>query len=330
MPSAEGARVTVVIPSWSSERWLPGCLQALSRQSYRSFSVLVVEGGGAGAAPALPAAPPATLLRLPSNRGFAAAANAGWRASETPYVALLNPDTLPEAGWLEALVQCLDGAGERTGSVASKMLQMERGDRIDDAGDGLTWYGAAFKRGRDAPESAYGERDEVLSACAGAALYRRSMLADLGGFDEAFGSYLEDLDLGLRARLLGWHCLYEPAARVLHQGGGSGLARGAYVRMATANRALLLAKSLPASLARRHWRQLLWGQIYFALAYRRPFASLRGYARALVRLPHVRRERRRLLARRVLSDREIEALLQPGFPEPPLGGLVRRRLSRSA
>ncbi len=330
-PPAAGARVTVVVPTWNSARWLPGCLAALGRQSWRDFRVLVVDSASrdGSAAIAAEASVAPAVLALPANRGFAAAANAGWRAARTPYVALLNPDTLPEPVWLEAVVACLDAAGEDTAAVASRMLRMEDPQTIDDAGDLFSWYGSAVKRGHGEPASRYERREEVLSACAGAALYRASALAALGGFDEAFGSYLEDVDLGLRARLLGYRCLYEPAARVLHHGGGSDLPRGAYVRLVTCNRLLLVVKCLPLRLLLRHWKQLTWGQIYLALAYRRPLRSLSGYLRLLARLPHALRQRRRILAGRVLADADLERLLEERLEEPRLFDLARRRWAKN-
>ncbi len=327
-PPAAGGRVTVVVPSWNSARWLRGCLAALERQSFRDFAVLVVASDADSAAAAAGAPSEPAVQRLPVNRGFAAAANAGWETATTPYVALLNPDTLPEPDWLAALVACLDETGEQTAAIASRMLAMSEPAILDDAGDAFTWYGSAIKRGHGEPASRYERREEVLSACAGAALYRRSALVALGGFDEAFGSYLEDVDLGLRARLLGYRCVYEPSARVRHAGGGSDLARHAYVRLVTCNRLLLLVKCVPLRLLLRHWRQITWGQIYFFAAYRRPLASLAGYWRWLRKLPGALRRRRRILSARVLSNAEIDNLFEGHLGEPALGRLAQRWINR--
>lgn len=317
--------ITVVVPTWNSGRWLPACLGALERQTLQPDEVLVVDSASTDGSVEALSGPSLRVLPLPANRGFAAAANAGWRAAGTPWVALLNPDTRPEPGWLQALAAALAAAGPEVWAIASKMLRMDDPGRVDDAGDQLSRFGAAVKRGHGEPAAAWERADEVLSPCAGAALYRRAVLEELGGFDEAFGSYLEDLDLGLRARLAGWRCRFEPGARVLHHGGGAGLPRSRYVRLVTCNRLLLLLKSLPAPLLARHSLRLLRGQLYFFVAYHRPLASLLGGLRFLRRLPAAVSARRRLQAARRASVEEIDACLLPTFGAPPLRELRRRR-----
>lgn len=325
MTAAAAEPVTVVIPTWNSGRWLPGCLEALGRQTLAPREVLVADSASTDGSLEALAGRSIRVLSLPSNRGFAAAANAGWQAAHSPWIALLNPDTRPEPDWLQALVEALTAAGPEVWAVASKMLRMDDPERVDDAGDQLSRFGAAVKRGHGEPAAAWERADEVLSPCAGAALYRRAVLAELGGFDETFESYLEDLDLGLRARLAGWRCRFEPRARVLHHGGGAGLARGRYVRLVTCNRLLLLAKNLPARLLARHALRLARGQLYFLVAYHRPLASLLGTLRFLRRLPALAASRRRVQRTRRASVEEIDGSLLPTFGAPPLRELWRDR-----
>ncbi len=319
------ASVSLILPVWNSARWLPGCLAALRQQTFRDFELVAVDNGSRDGGPALVARdwPEATWVRCPRNRGFSAAINAGLRASRAPAVALLNADTVPRPGWLEALARALAAAPPDVGALTSKMISLEDPNRLDDCGDTLSWQGAAAKRGHGRPVSELVEPDEVLSACAGAALCRREMLEDVGGFDETFFAYLEDVDLGLRARLRGWRCRYVPEAEILHQGHGSGIRGARYVRLMTRNRALLLLKNIPARLLARHAGALLYGQAYFFIAYRRPLASLAGYLGLLPLAVHVVRERRLLARRRRLGLAAIDALLLSEMPEPPLRALVR-------
>ncbi|MFA5044221.1 MAG: glycosyltransferase family 2 protein [Kiritimatiellia bacterium] len=319
-------RVTVIIPVWNGAAWLAGCLEALAAQSFRDFAVIVVDNGSTDDSRALAArlAPQAASIAWDRNRGFAAAVNAGIRASRTEYAALLNVDTRPRPDWLANLVQAMDESAPDVGGLASKMLSMEDPTTIDDCGDSLSWQGAAAKRGHGRSAAEFEKGAEIFSPCAGAALYRKSFLDELGGFDERFFAYLEDVDLGLRGRLRGYRHGFVPTAEVLHQGHGSGLPQGRYVRLVTRNRILLLLKNLPARLLIRHAASLLYGQIYFFIAYRRPWSALAGFFSVLPLLPHIVRERRRIQRNLKLTPAQVEQLLAPTMNEPPLRELARR------
>jgi len=317
--------VTVIIPVWNGAACMAACLEALAAQSFRDFAVIVVDNGSTDTSRALVArhAPQAALIPWERNRGFAAAVNAGIRASRTEYVALLNVDTAPRPDWLANLVRTMDASAADVGGLASKMLSMADPATIDDCGDSLSWQGAAAKRGHGRNAAEFEKECEIFSPCAGAALYRKSFLDELGGFDERFFAYLEDVDLGLRGRLRGYRYLFVPAAEVLHQGHGSGLSQARYVRLMTRNRVSLLLKNLPARLLIRHAPSLLYGQIYFFIAYRRPLAALAGYFSVLPLLPHIVRERRALQLNLKLTLAQVEQLLTPTMNEPPLRELAR-------
>jgi GT2 family glycosyltransferase len=163
------------------------------------------------------------VIENAENRGFAGPVNQGIEASASPYVAVLNNDTEPSPGWLMALVAAAE-SNERVGMCASKMLFADRRTMINSAGlcvdrAGIVWD----RRGGQLEDGRETEWVEVLGPCAGAALYRREMLEEVGGFDEDFYAYLEDADLAWRARQQGWRCLYAPDARVLHRHSATGL-----------------------------------------------------------------------------------------------------------
>lgn len=323
-------KVTIVVPAWNSRRWLAGCFAALARQSFRDFAVVVVDNGSTDGSieEVRRRHPEAEVVSFPVNRGFAVAANAGIASSASPYVALLNADTEPRPGWLAALVEGLEGSPEDVGAVASKMLRMENPELVDDAGDVLSRYGSAIKRGHGEPAVLYDRPAEVFSVCAGAALYRRSFLNEAGLFDPRFESYLEDVDLGLRGRLWGYRYLFVPEAEVLHHGHGSDLPSGRYIALMTRNRLLLVTKNLPARLFLAHWRQLLFGQLYFFVVYRRPLRSLQGYAWFLRGLRPALGERRRLANGRQVDARAIDGWLVRDLGEPSLRELIRGRWRR--
>ncbi|MBI2441836.1 MAG: glycosyltransferase family 2 protein [Lentisphaerae bacterium] len=318
-------KVTVIIPFWNGAAWLPACLDALVEQSFGDFDLILVDNGSTDNSRALVPlhAPKAMLIAWERNRGFAAAVNAGIRLSRSEYVALLNMDTRARPDWLLNLVRTLEAGGPEIGGVASKMLAMTDPAVADDCGDSLSWQGAAAKRGHGRPAAEFNSVEEVFSPCAGAALYRRSLLNELDGFDERFFAYLEDLDLSLRGRLRGYRFLFVPTAEVLHQGHGSELPKARYVRLITRNRIMLLLKNLPAQLLCRYALSLLYGQFYFALAYRRPLAVLAGYCSLLPALAHIVRERRRIQRQLKLTPEQVEPLLTPTMAEPSLCSLAR-------
>lgn len=322
------ARVSVIIPSWNTQRWLPGCLDGLRAQSYRDFQVIVVDNGSSDDSVTFirQTYPEVKVLTFAENRGFAAAVNAGIQASQSELVALLNVDTQPDPEWLANLVAALDQCPADVGSLASKMLSLQNPAVLDDAGNTFSWYGSAYKRGQREPAGRYNQPEEVFSACAAAALYRRSFIEDVGKFDEGFVSYLEDVDLGLRGQLLGWRCRYIPAAVVLHQWSGAGIPRPRYVFFSTRNRLALLAKNIPWPLLLRHCYTLLFGQFYFFLVYKKPLYSLAGLGAFVLALPRLLRQRRLIQKRRVISLELLDQLLLPELGEPRLRDIIRKRL----
>jgi len=327
MPSSS-VKVSVIIPNWNGDIWLDGCLDALESQDYRDFEVIVVDDASTdGSVDHLKErSPPVRLLQLAEHLGFARAVNAGIEASSGEYVVLLNNDTLPSTSFIRDLVAAMDSMPSDVGSLASRMLSMDNAMLIDDAGDIFTWYGHALKRGHGRPAVEFEENDEILSSCAGAALYRREFLDASGGFDERFVSYLEDIDLGLRGRLLGYRCVFVANATVMHKGHGSNLPTGDYVRFMTRNRLMVLGKNIPFTLLVRHFHHLLIGQLALVIQYRRPFDSIIGYLSFLRQISHVLRERRRILALSRLSVQEIDQLLDRSPDGVSLPGWILCRL----
>jgi len=321
-------KVTVIIPNWNTERWLTGCLDGLRVQTYQDFKVLLVDGGSTDNSVALVSEhyPEVDLVTLAQNRGFAPTVNAGLARADSDYVALLNVDTVPQPNWLTGLVDVMDQSPPEVGSLASKMLALNNPTLIDDAGDTFSWYGSARKRGLGEPATNYDQVADVLSACAGAALYRRSFFEDVGLLDENFTSYLEDIDLGLRGRLRGYRCLYVPEAEVLHQGQGAETARSRYVYLLTRNRLMVLLKNIPLALLWKHAGTLLFGQFYFFLVYKRPFHSLAGIISLLLALPRIMRQRQAIQQGKTISNQALEPMLTAELGEPRLRDIIKSKL----
>ncbi len=297
------ATIDVIIPNYNGEALLPVCLDALRAQTRRDFAVTVVDDGSSDGSLALLAEryPEVRVVRMPRNRGLAAAVNAGIAATSAPFVVLLNNDTEADPAWLAELVGALE-ARPAYAFAASKLLLFDRRDHLHSAGDYYRPDGEPGSRGvweRDAGQ--YDALCEVFGPCAGAAAYRRAALEALAEdgrvFDEDLVMYCEDVDLNLRARRRGMRTLFVPTAVVYHRlsaTGGGALASYYCGR----NFALVWVKNMPGPLARRHWPRLLASQLGFALRSllhgREPAARarLRGQLAALRELPRFLRKRR--------------------------------------
>jgi GT2 family glycosyltransferase len=290
--------VAVVIPNFNGARWLPGVLEAVAAQTLAPREVLVVDDGSTDTSRALLAQrfPHVRVLALGDNGGFARAVNAGLAAVDADAVALLNTDVVPAPDWLERASAALADAPQAA-SVATKLLDLARPELLYDAGDVLRRDGVCEQRGRfERDVGRYEAPGEVFSACAAAALYRRDAVLAVGAFEERFGTYLEDVDLGLRLRLAGWTCRWEPRAVARHAGGAStaALAHGpaAWVER---NTLLLAARAFPVRwLPLVLYRQVAWG--WHAARCGRGRAHLAGVRMALPLLPAFLRERGALRA----------------------------------
>ena len=217
--SGKTSAIGVVVPTFNGRDVLSACLDALRKQTFRDFTVHVVDNASTdGTAEMLEAEHPEVhLVRNSRNLRFAAAVNAGIRAGREPYIALLNNDACPAPNWLAELhARAVAHAGES--AWASVMLWTDRPDILQSAGLTLRADGTPLALRRGEPLSALAPQPvEVLTPSGGAGLYRRSLFEDIGLFDERFEMYVEDLELGLRARLAGHRCTLVPSARVDHR-----------------------------------------------------------------------------------------------------------------
>jgi len=315
-------RVTVVVPTLAADGALEECLQALDRQAFRDFDVVVVDNSGRRA---VQARDRVGVIANGSNVGFGAAANQGFRASRSPLVAVINDDAAAQPGWLQALVAASETRAD-AGMFASR-IRLAADGRLDSAGMLLCGDGSSKQRGHLESPEAYARTQESLLASGCAALYRREMLDEIGMFDESFFLYCEDTDLGLRARWAGWECLYVPDAivdhRYSHSAGKASALKAYYVER---NRLFLVVKNFP-------WPDLLAAPFYsiarycwhlvYALAGRGKAAefradgqgaaqlagcAIRAHFAALKNLPGLWRERRRM--KRRMTSRQFHRLMR--------------------
>lgn len=239
-------KVTVIIPNYNGLRFMEPCFAALRQQKFKEFDILVVDNGSQDGSVEWLKDHEIPSIFLEENTGFSGAVNVGIRACETPYVILLNNDTEPYPDYVGELVRCMDRFPE-VFSASSKMLQLSNRELMDDAGDMYSVLGWAYQRGVGQPASRYSRARQVFAACAGAAIYRREVFEEIGYFDESHFAYLEDIDVGYRAKIFGYKNVYCPTAKVCHVGSGtSGSKYNSFkVRLAARNSVYLNYKNMP-------------------------------------------------------------------------------------
>ena len=245
------ARVSVVIPNYNGHDYLSDCVDSLMKQSVRRFEIIIVDDASSDGSmqeimeqyPAEGAWPEIKYIRHFQNRGFCASVNDGIAAASSEYVILLNNDTVADGEMVKSLWNAIRREDDIF-SVSSRMISLK--DK-DDCGDLYCSLGWAFAPAKDKSISKYKKRAEVFAACGGAAIYRKSMLDELGGFDEAHFAYLEDMDIGYRAKLKGYRNMYEPGAIVWHAGSASSGSRHNKfkVKISARNNIYLISKNMP-------------------------------------------------------------------------------------
>ena len=213
-------KTTIIIPNYNGLSFMEPCFEALEKQTTKDFKILVVDNGSTDGSVEWLKEREIPSIFLPENTGFSGAVNVGIRAADTPYVILLNNDTKVAPHYVEALERAMDRS-EKIFSVSSKMIQMYHPDLMDDAGDMYSVLGWAFQRGVGRPEKLYKKSCRVFTACAGAAIYRREVFETIGYFDEMHFAYLEDIDVGYRAKIYGYDNVFCPEAVVYHVGSGT-------------------------------------------------------------------------------------------------------------
>ncbi len=328
--------ISVVVINWNRKDLLRACLNSLATQTFTDFEVIVVDNGSSDGSIALVKGMnlpfPLRLIENQENRGFCAANNQAFAVSQAKYVALLNNDAEADPAWLAAMFNAIrvkpDVGESDVGMVASKILVWEDPRIIDKCGHLI--YPDGQNRGRGTgqiDEGQFSRQEEVLWPDGCAALYRRAMLDEVGGFDEEFFAYADDAELGLRARIAGWNCLYAPGAVVRHHRGATlGLNSAKRLTLIERNRVLLVVKLFP-------WN-LLWANGAYQLIRigagiaaalrgkgeirRYPGAQgkltaatafIKGTLSALPMIPSMMRKRKAFRSKHRLSPKQVRRLL---------------------
>lgn len=317
------AQVSVVIVNWHSEGLLALVLAALDKQTLIPTRVVIVDNGSTNDIPLdRYTRGPISVMSMDKNEGFAAGNNrAIERESESEWIALLNPDAIPDENWL----RCLISAAERYPDVdvfGSTQLLGTDSKFIDGLGDIYHVSGSAWRSDYGQPNDRLpSECREIFSPCAAAALYKRQALLDVGGFDEDYFCYFEDVDLGFRLRLSGYNAMLVPDAVVHHLGGGTtGGARSDFaVYHGHRNMVWTYFKDMP-------W-PYLWRYLFQHLAFNIAsvvFYSLTGQGKIIMRakwdalrgLPRILKKRRAIQSQVRIPRKRIHDAMTTGWLKP--------------
>jgi len=318
--------LSVVVLNWNGAHLLPACLDSVRAQTLRDFDLRVVDNGSTdGSIELLKSAyPEAQLTRFDRNIGFSLAVNAGLEQSGGRFVMLLNNDTELDPRCFDELLAAIH-SDDRLGMCAPKMVYADRPDLINSAGHACGLDGLVVDIGRGQPDGDWFDRPrEVLGACAGAALYRRQMLDEVGLFESTFFISFEDADLNWRAQWAGWRARYVPTALVRHREGVS--------REIRSPGAVFLGLRNAADVWTKDWPALTFARRFFAIwnGWHRSAASLmrRGRGPVLLTalwglyadLPRMLLRRRAIRRTRTVPRARFEELLAIGARqtrEPP-------------
>lgn len=314
--------VAVLIVNYNSGAMLRRCLDALQAQSRRDFDVVVVDNASSdGSADGIDGRySNVRLVRSDRNLGFAGGNNLGLaHARNAHWVVLLNPDAFAEPQWLERLVAAAEQHPEFA-FFGCRMMAADSPELLDGIGDVFHVSGLHWREGHRQPIASEDlQPREIFSPCAAAAMYRRDVLEQAGGFDEDYFCYSEDVDLGFRLRLAGHRALYVPDATVLHVGGGTtGMRSDFSVYHGQRNLVWTYAKNMPGALAYLFlpWHLAINVAMLGVLMLRgQGLLGLRAKIDALRGLPRMLKKRRSLQAGRRVAAKALLAHMARGWPD---------------
>jgi GT2 family glycosyltransferase len=306
--------LTVTIATFDGRELLGGVLDSLRAQTIAAeIEVVVIDDGSSDGTAAWLAEqrPEVELIAHEANLGVTRSLNEGLQLARGEYLALLNNDVELAPDCLERLLQDLR-EHPRAAVTTPKLLDFHDRSRLDGAGDTYSRWGMATRRGHGEPDRGqYDAPGQVMGASAAVAVYRREAIQQVGGMDEDFFAYLEDVDWSLRARLAGWECRYEPAAVAFHMGSATlGAGPSAFnLFHLWRNGVWVIAKDLPLGTLLRLSPFLLAGQawhLWNAVRHRQLRTWARAWGSAVGGLPRMLARRREIQRARAISPRELE------------------------
>jgi GT2 family glycosyltransferase len=333
--SARSPFVSVVLLVWNNSEYLFDCLEALQKQTYQDFEIILLDNGSSDRRYLIGLQEKYSSLaiiikQLDSNKGFAAGNNLGVKLAQGYWLAFLNVDAFPAPDWLDVLCQATKRYPQYK-FFASRQVRASHDQLLDGAGDSYHLSGLAWRRFYNRSVQKFGKKtEEVFSVCPAAALYFRREFLRLGGFDDDYFSYFEDVDLGFRLRLSGERCLYVPDAIVHHIGSASTGRRSDFsIYYGYRNLIWTFVKNMPFPLI---WIALplhIVTLLFFVL-----HLIIRGQGRviwkaifdAILGLPKMIEKRKMIQKNKKITTRELLKVMSTGLIEPYLEFMNRNRV----
>ncbi len=325
--------VSVVIPNWNGRKYLNDCLTSIREQSHKNLEIIVADNASQDDSVEFMQKnfPEVIVIKNSKNLGFGGGNNSGIRAAHGKYIMMQNNDTRLEPNCIEELIKSIE-KNEKYGACASKILLQYEDNILDVAGIAVCLDGLSIGRGRLESGDKYNLEEEVFFASDCGCLYRKEMLDDIGLtkeiYDEDFFAYADETDMGFRAQLAGWKCIYSPQAVVHHyHSASSGSYSSFKAFLVERNRIWVAVKSFPLSI-------LFLGVFYTFLRYfyqavgaltgkgaagkftkeaskiKLVIILIKANISALLGLPKMLKKRKEIMAKKRISNKEFYSLFK--------------------
>ena len=311
--SLDCADISVVIVNWNSGEHLKHCLDSLSHQSMAPDKIFLVDNASSDDSLDLADLSNVTLIRLDDNTGFAKANNVAISQCQTRWFATLNPDAQAKPDWIKSLFA---GANRFGPSTMFACCQLKQSDQAvyDGTGDVYHVSGLAWRRSYGNALNENVKPQELFSPCAAAAMYPTEAVRSIGGFDEDYFCYFEDVDLAFRLRHLGLHCEYLPDAVVSHVGYASSGENSPFT-LYHGHRNLVWTyfKNMPARLLWKHLLQHIGLSILSIFYYGvkgHTLTMLKAKIHALAEMPNVFRKRKSVMQSSLVDAGQLKSHMQ--------------------
>jgi len=303
-------KISIIIVNHNGKHLLNACLESLYKQSFKDIEIIIVDNASADGSVEYvkDSFADIKIISLPKNIGFAGANDEGLRNATGDYIMLLNNDVEVDKECVNNLFLAME-ASQEVGIGAPKMVVNGK-EIIDSVGDGFSTILRGFKRGEGKAANLYNHEEYIFGACAGAAIYRRSMLEEIGFLDEDFFLIYEDCDLNFRAQLAGWRAKYIPSAVVYHRVRSTiGHMSDKAVYYAVRNSELTRIKNVPLGLFLRCFPSYIVGGflefLYFVIKHRKLKLYLKAKIDVIKLLPSMIKKRRNIMNARKTDNRYL-------------------------